>query len=140
MAKARKHLKVILDSSVWIASLLENDYFHHQALRLIGKYSKLGYQIIIPLPVMLEIINVCMREKGKYWNIIMLLKNLLKSYKQNITVLDAAILIETAMHFADKLSLKSQDFTIALYYAILKPEIFESYDKKLLRNIQQIKP
>ncbi len=45
----------------------------------------------------------------------------------------------TQLEYSRKLKLRSQDFTINLYCAILKPVIFESYDKQLILAFNKLK-
>lgn len=56
-------IKVLLDSSIWLSSLLREDDNHKNAKKILKTYLTPNYQIIIPQPVLVEIINVLNREQ-----------------------------------------------------------------------------
>lgn len=130
---------VILDSSVWIAFYLENDIFHYEAVRIVGKHEKRKFQIIIPVFVLIELITVLNRkgvEKDRIMDIIKYVQRTEKYMVYSITEND---LIELALKHTSYTKLRTQDYIIYLNCVKLNATVFESFDTKLLKYFEKYK-
>lgn len=78
--------KVLLDSSVWLSSLLKEDVNHKKADKIFEKYLSHEYQIIVPQPVLVEIINILNKNYWTLNSIRFFLRKLTKS--KNIILLN----------------------------------------------------
>jgi len=126
-----KNMKtIIFDSSIWIASLLKEDIFNAEAKRMIARYLKKSFSVIIPQPVLVEVINVVLRQKLEYKEVLDFIKNITTTRNINLVYLNNDVVLEKLPSLSQRLFIKSQDILIILYCEHFKPSQFETFDLK----------
>lgn len=116
----------IFDSSVWVAYYNSKDLHHQRARQIVGSCLKKKNQIIVPLIVIIETINVLAREGFNQTIVNEVFNKLLKdNEKQNTMIADLA------RRLVCKIRLKSNDLIILIETLMQIPDQFETFDKKL---------
>lgn len=136
----RQQKTVILDTNIWISSLLENDANHFEAKREIARHFITGYTVTLLPPIIVEIINVLARHGWSKQRVEKEVKTLLSTRKIKLASIENYLLFEGAINLRLKQNIRSQDFLILVYCQLIKPEKFVTFDHKLLRIYQQINP
>jgi predicted nucleic acid-binding protein len=129
---------VILDTNIWISSLLENDANHFVAKRNIARYFTTGFTIILLPPVIVEIINILTRHGWSKHQVKKEIQTLTFTRNIRIVNIENSLLFEGAINLRIEQNIRSQDFLILVYCQLLKPQKFVTFDQKLLRIYQQI--
>lgn len=105
---------------MWVSSLLPSDSSYYEAKRIVSRRFVQGYQILMPPPILIELINVLSKNnisKDKIKKEITLLTN-----NKNISIpnIENNLLIYAAQELAGRIKLKSQDFYIIVYAYLIK--------------------
>lgn len=114
---------------MWVSSLLPSDSSYYEANRIVSRRFVQGYQILMPPPILIELINVLSKNnisKDKIKKEITLLTN-----NKNISIpnIENNLLIYAAQELAGRIKLKSQDFYIIVYAYLIKVTEFITFDK-----------
>lgn len=124
---------VLIDSNIWISHYLNNDAFHLTSQKKIGHYFSRNFQIILPVPVIYEIITVL----GKYLpkdEVIKLINAINKSKNIQIVELNYDQIYLQLIKYLGKVRLRSLDYVIFAYCAKFRPDKFESNDIKFKKT------
>ncbi len=124
---------VILDSSVWIASLLTTDVNNLSAKSLFRYYFQNKYIVYIPDIIFYEVVSVLIKL-GKY--------NLVKSFATldlNITILSSTQFLNTILKYQSYFSTKTQDSLIIIHCLVYNVDCFETFDIKQKKNYDLIR-
>ena len=130
--------KVIIDSSVWISSFIEEDILHYESKRKIAKYISKKVTIILPEIVIFEVLNILYKKKFPDHKIKYIHDYFLTNKECKIVTIDFQILLQRLKQRKNRLNLKSLDCIIALYFDLLSVNFFESNDRKLLNQINKL--
>lgn len=132
MAIKKNQKSALLDSSVWISYHLQQDIFHFDALKLVGKLMKQNYIIYIPVIVFYEVTNVLFRKTNSL-ELIKTFHSFLKKHQNKFQLIEFLIdqLYPNFESNLSKASLKTMDYLIFCYYTKLETDILTSYDEKL---------
>ncbi len=122
--------KVLLDSSIWLSSILKEDVNHKKADKIFEKYLSHEYQIIVPQPVLVEVINVLYRKNGSFHNINGFLRETFKNENIIMSTINNYYMTKSIAEILKIGNIRSQDLYILIYCKYLKIDIFETFDKK----------
>ena len=124
---------VILDSSVWIASLLTTDVNNLSAKSLFRYYFQNKYIVYVPDIIFYEVVSVLIKL-GKY--------NLVKSFATldlNITILSSTQFLNTILKYQSSFRTKTQDSLIIIHCLVYNVDCFETFDIKQKKNYDLIR-
>ena len=124
----RRTQSVVIDSSIWVSSLLTEDAFHYESRRKIANYARRNILIFVPLPVVLEIITVMHRSRFSVKEIENTIRDIKARTNHKIVELDLEELIYSAIHSFPKTNLRSGDYHIILYAINFNSTFFETID------------
>ncbi len=130
--------RVILDSSVWVASLILEEPNHYEAIRTIGRHINKGYRIIIPWVVMMEVVNVANRLSVPKEKINHFVWESIKNDRFVIPEIDAYTLFHAMEILIERIKLRTMDLIIITHARLLQPTDFVSFDKTQLKCYIQI--
>lgn len=126
-------MKLLIDSSVYIAFFKDNDVFHKESVAFIKKLSEdKNMSIILPILVFLEIANVLHKKLNSFDE-----KKLLKSFSKYEKV---SLNFESTADFMllfKKVSLKTSDAIIASL-ARMENATLVTWDKKLAEEARKL--
>ncbi len=126
--KPTRNNTVVTDSSTLISSFLGDDRFHYESCRKIAHFKNRNFLIIIPLPVVLEIITVMHRKGLSISEIENIVINLKSKSHYKIVELPKEDLIQSAIYSYPNINLRSADYHIILYALYFNPTYFETFD------------
>ncbi len=126
---------VIIDTNIWISSIIEDEQRHFESVRNIGVYEKQNYIIYIPQLIIFEIISVMRRENYPRHIIRNFIDRLLCNIKYKVICLDFEEICQLGIDYPDKISLKANDYQFFLYCVKFKPDRIETYDKQLIKHL-----
>jgi predicted nucleic acid-binding protein len=126
------HKTVILDSSIWLSSLLIDDSNHLEAVNIV-KLHYTNHLVYTPDIVFYEVISVLIKLKkyeiAKYFSNLPL----------NITTISNNDFLETIFKHKDKFRTKTQDSLIIIHCLKYNVDHFRTFDKKQAKNYNLIK-
>ena len=126
-------MKLLIDSSVYIAFLKNSDVFHKESVTFIEKLSEdKNVSIVLPILVFLEIVNVLYKKLSSFDE-----KKLLSSYSKYEKV---DLNFESTTNFMllfKKVHLKTSDAIITAC-AKMKDAILVTWDERLIKEAKKI--
>ena len=129
----KKPKTVILDSSVWIAYLLETDLSHLGAKKIMRYYFNQDFCIYMPDIIFYEVLSVLIKLKeyksAKYFSELNL----------NILTITKYEFLSIIFKYKDNFKTKTQDSLIIIYCLKYNIDCFETFDKKQENTYNQIK-
>lgn len=126
-------MKLLLDSSVYIAFFKDNDVFHKESVTFIEKLSKdKSVSIVLPVLVFLEIANVLYKNRT-FFDEKKLLKSFNKYEKVNLNFESA----KDFMSLFKKIDLRTADAIIAAS-AKMEDATLVTWDEKLVKKAKKL--
>ncbi len=125
---------VIFDTSAWISFYSKSDVNHFLALRELNRFVKTNYSIILPEPILLEIISVLLRNGFHSKSIRKNLDNLDERYGVKVYHIPLQRITNKMMVLSNFTKLKAMDYQIVCHVLEISPTKFVSFDKKLMSS------
>ena len=129
---------VLLDSSIWISSILKRDVFVENADEIINFYLNNNFLIILPEIVLFEILNVLRRNKVSNIELEKRRRFFNRNSKIKIVKTNVEKLTKTFLNTRESIVMKSQDCLIAMSYVYFQVDKYETFDHKLLKNLNKL--
>jgi predicted nucleic acid-binding protein len=126
-------MKVVLDSSVWVAFFLEDDFFHQRARAEIKNILTLRDQILVTRTTCVEVMNVLIRNNSNSEDLLWQI-NVLKKYLHK----NDCKFVEIAIKWLKVITLKTPDLLILIENELARSEKFITYDIKQANAYQNI--
>lgn len=126
-------MKLLIDSSVYIAFFKDSDFFHKESVALIEKLSEdKKVSIVLPILVFLEILNVLYKKLGAFDE-----KKLLNSFNKYEKVdLDFESAVDFMLLFK-KVNLRTSDAIIAAC-AKMEDATLVTWDEELVKEAKKL--
>lgn len=132
MQKQSKQKTVILDSSVWVSLIIENDSNHQKAKKIFNDIKVNNFKIILPDIVFYEVVTVLLKLNCKSFIPKFLSMNL------NLSFIPPKNFLYYILRYEQILVARTSDFLILIYCMHYNVNQFETFDHKQKRNYQLI--